>query len=212
MAKKPVTKTSAKKTASSGSTVKKSASSAGAKKTVKSKLVPSKKTKSAAGAKKTGKVVVKKPLTDKEREQREANVIANSEKKKKPVIAKRPKKSSTPKQTSSLLDSIVEGMKERKGKNIMVMDLQGIESRVTDYFVICDADSNTHVNSIADSVEETVEKMTREKPYHTEGSQNGEWVLIDYINIVAHVFLRETREHYNIEGLWGDAEITLINN
>lgn len=94
----------------------------------------------------------------------------------------------------------------------MILNLQGIENRVTDYFVICDADSNTHVNSIADSVEETVEKMTGEKAYHTEGSQNGEWVLIDYINIVAHVFLRETREHYNIEGLWGDAEITLVND
>ena len=94
----------------------------------------------------------------------------------------------------------------------MILNLQGIENRVTDYFVICDAESSTHVNSIADSVEEIVEKLTSEKPYHTEGSQNGEWVLIDYINIVAHVFLRETREHYNIEGLWGDAEITVINN
>lgn len=154
---------------------------------------------------------VKKPLTDKERELREANLIANSEKKKKPAT-RRPKKTSTPKQTSGLLDAIVEGMKERKAKNIMILNLQGIENRVTDYFVICDADSNTHVNSIADSVEETVEKMTGEKAYHTEGSQNGEWVLIDYINIVAHVFLRETREHYNIEGLWGDAEITLVND
>lgn len=201
MAKKPVTKTQAKKTTSASSSSKKSA----AKKTVRS-----------ASAKKTGarsakKVSVKKPLTDKERELREANLIANSEKKKKPA-ARRPKKTSTLKQTSGLLDAIVEGMKERKAKNIMILNLQGIENRVTDYFVICDADSNTHVNSIADSVEETVEKMTNEKAYHTEGSQNGEWILIDYINIVAHVFLRETREHYNIEGLWGDAEITLVND
>lgn len=201
MAKKPVTKTQAKKTTSASSSPKKSA----AKKTVKS-----------ASAKKTvarsaKKVSVKKPLTDKERELREANLIANSENKKKPAT-RRPKKTSTPKQTTGLLDAIVEGMKERKAKNIMILNLQGIENRVTDYFVICDADSNTHVNSIADSVEETVEKMTGEKAYHTEGSQNGEWVLIDYINIVAHVFLRETREHYNIEGLWGDAEITLVND
>jgi len=204
MAKKPVTKTSttggAKKTASTSSAGKKSA----AKKTVKSKLAVN----SKRAVKKTGK----KPLTDKEREQREANVIANSEKKKKTSAARRPKKTSTPKQTSTLLDAIIEGMQERKAKNIMVMNLQGIENRVTDYFVICDADSNTHVNSIADSIEETVEKLTHEKAYHSEGSQNGEWILIDYINIVAHVFLRETREHYNIEGLWGDAEITLINN
>lgn len=200
MAKKALTKTSAKKTIKSP-----------AKKTIKSGLTKTKKTVSKSAGSSVKKTVVKKPLSDKERELREANVIANSEKKKKPVT-RRPKKTSTPKQTSGLLDSIIEGMKERKAKNIMVMDLQGIENRVTDYFVICDADSNTHVNSIADSVEETVEKMTKEKAYHTEGSQNGEWILVDYINIVAHVFLRETREHYNIEGLWGDAEITLIND
>jgi len=216
MAKKPVTKLPAKKSASKSSTTKKLA----VKKTSSVKSAIGKKSKTAAvkkvpiaiGTKKTGKTVVKKPLTDKERELREANVIANLENKKKIVTGKRPKKSSTPKQTSGLLDSIVEGMKERKAKNITILDLQGIENRVTDYFVICDADSNTHVNSISDSVEDTVEKMTGEKPYHSEGRQNGEWVLIDYINIVAHVFLRETREFYNIEGLWGDAEITVINN
>jgi ribosome-associated protein len=195
MAKKPVKKTTAKKTIKSA-----------IKKTVKTGASSAKK----AAAKK-GKVPAKRTLTDKEREQREANAIANSEKKKKPA-ARRPKKSSSPKETSSLLDAIVEGMRERKAKNIMILNLQGIENRVTDYFVICDADSNTHVNSIADSVEEMVEKKTKEKAYHSEGSQNGEWVLIDYINIVAHVFLRETREHYNIEGLWGDAEMTLIND
>ncbi len=205
MAKKPLTKSPAKKTSSTGVSSKKSA----AKKTVRSSSAKKTTGKTVKGPAK--KVISKKPLTDKERELREANVIANSEKKKKPA-SRRPKKSSTPKQTSGLLDAIVEGMKERKAKNIMILNLQGIENRVTDYFVICDADSNTHVNSIADSVEETVEKMTHEKAYHSEGSQNGEWVLIDYINIVAHIFLRETREHYNIEGLWGDAEITLVND
>ena len=212
MAKKPVTKSPAKKSASKSSPTKKSA----VKKTSSVKSVIGKKSKTGpvkkVAAKKTGKVVVKKPLTDKERELREANVIANLENKKKTVTGKRPKKTSTPKQTSGLLDSIVEGMRERKAKNITILNLEGIENRVTDYFVICDADSNTHVNSISDSVEDTVEKMTTEKPYHTEGRQNGEWVLIDYINIVAHVFLRESREFYNIEGLWGDAEITVITN
>lgn len=206
MAKKPVSKPSIKKP------IKKAVSAGTAiKKTAKSKSA-SKPTGAKKAGSRTGKIPVKKVLTDKEREFREANVIANSEKKKKPSTAKRPKKSSTAKQTSGLLDAIVEGMQERKAKNIMIMNLQGIENRVTDYFVICDADSNTHVNSIADSVEETVEKLAKERAYHSEGSQNGEWVLIDYINIVAHIFLRETREHYNIEGLWGDAEITLVNN
>jgi ribosome-associated protein len=189
MAKIPVKKTSVKK-----------ATKPAVKKTVKK-----------AAPKKAAKKSAKKELTDKERAFREANLIANSEKKKK-VIGKRPKKTSSPQQTTSLLDAVIEGMQERKAKNITVLNLQGIENRVTDYFVICDADSNTHVNSIADSIEDTVEKMTKEKAYHSEGHQNGEWILIDYINIVVHVFLRETREHYNIEGLWGDAEITTIED
>ncbi len=194
MAKTPVKKAAAKKTVK-----------AAAKKVVKSKSVSAKKT--------IKKVPVKKALTDKERAFREANVIANLENKKKTTTTtKRPKKTSTPKQTSSLLDAVVEGMQEKKGKHITILNLQGIENRVTDYFVICDADSNTHVNSIADSVEEIVEKLTSEKMYHSEGHQNGEWILIDYINVVVHVFLREVREHYNIEGLWGDAEITNIND
>lgn len=195
MAKKPIKKSAAKKT------IKKAV-----KKSVKSKLAPTKKSTA-----KSGGLKAKKPISDKERELREANLIANTENKKK-TLAKRPKKTSTQKETSSLLDAIVEGMRERKAKNIAILNLAGIENRVTDYFVICDADSNTHVNSIADSVLETVEKMTSERAYHSEGHQNGEWILIDYINIVAHVFLRETREHYNIEGLWGDAEITHIKN
>lgn len=197
MAKKPIKKSAAKKT------VKKAV-----KKTIKSKLGSLKKSPAKAGS----GLKTKKPLTDKERELREANVIANSENKKKPSTAKRPKKVSTQKETSNLLDAIVEGMQERKAKNITILNLQGLENRVTDYFVICDADSNTHVNSIAESVEEMVEKLTKEKPYHSEGYQNGEWILVDYINMVAHIFLKETRNHYNIEGLWGDAEITEIKN
>jgi len=168
--------------------------------------------KSSGNSKSSGKTAgSKKVISDKEREQRAANLIANSEKKKKPATRK-PKKNSDERQTKGLVDAIVDGMQERKAKNIMVLDLRHIENRVTDFFVICDADSNTHVGSIADSIEEVVEKTANEKAYHIEGTQNGEWILVDYINVVAHVFLRETREHYNIEGLWGDAEITLVND
>jgi ribosome-associated protein len=159
-------------------------------------------------AKKTG---VRKVISDKEREVRAANLLANTEKKKKPT-SRRPKKISTPAQTSTLLDAIIEGMSEKKAKNITVLNLSGIENRVTDYFVICDADSRIHVNSIAESVEETVEKRNGEKVYHSEGQHNSEWILLDYINIVAHVFLREAREHYNLEALWGDAEITVVTD
>ncbi|MBK7309738.1 MAG: ribosome silencing factor [Sphingobacteriaceae bacterium] len=154
------------------------------------------------------KVLVKTKASDKEKDEKKANAIVNSEKKK---IAKKRVKVTTSKETNGLLDSIIDGMQERKAKNITVLDLQNIENRIADFFVICDADSGTHVNAIADSVEEIVLKKTGERPYHSEGQQNGEWILIDYINIVAHVFLKETREYYNIEGLWGDAEIRTIN-
>ena len=99
-------------------------------------------------------------------------------------------------------------MQEKKAKNITIINLSKLDNRVADYFVICDADSNTHVNAIADTMEESVIKKTNEKPYHSEGQQNAEWILVDYVNIVAHIFLRDTREFYNIEGLWADGEIT----
>lgn len=144
---------------------------------------------------------------------KEANRIANSEKKRKVTSsAKRPKKNSTKEQTTSLLDAVVAGMQDKKAKNITIINLAGLENRVCDYFVICDADSTTHVNAIADSLEEMVLKKTGEKPYHAEGYQNAEWILIDYVNIVAHVFMRETREFYNIEGLWADGDITYIKD
>ena len=103
-------------------------------------------------------------------------------------------------------------MKNKKAKNITVINISELEHRVADYFVICDADSNTHVNAISNEIEETVVKATKEKPFRSEGQQNSEWILIDYVNIVAHVFLRETREYYNIEGLWADGEVTHIED
>lgn len=180
-----------------------------AKKTTSKKAAPAKK----AAPKKAAKKTVKKPLSEKELMLKEANRIANSEKKRKVTSnAKRPKKSSTKEQTTSLLDAVVAGMQDKKAKNITIINLNGLENRVCDYFVICDADSTTHVNAIADSLEEMVIKKTGEKPYHAEGYQNAEWILIDYVNIVAHVFMRETREFYNIEGLWADGEVTYIKD
>lgn len=174
------------------------------------KATPTKKAAPKKAAKKSpAKKVVKVPLSEKELAQKEANRIANTEKKKKVgSTTKRPKKNATIEQTSSLLDAIVDGMQEKKAKNITIINLSKLENRVADYFVICDADSNTHVNAIADSLEDMVVKKTNEKPYHSEGHQNAEWILVDYVNIVAHIFLRETREFYNIEGLWADGEIT----
>lgn len=204
MAKKIIKKAPAKKAAKKIISLAKGKPKKGAAK----KASPKKVTESKAKTKVAVKETAKSKLTEKQLLQREANHIANSEKKK---TTKKRVKSSTKKQTNGLLDSVVDGMQERKAKNIVVLDLSKIENRVADYFVICDADSNTHVNAIAESVEETVAKQVGEIPYHTEGHQNGEWIIIDYINIVAHVFMKEIREYYNIEGLWGDAEIKNID-
>lgn len=109
-----------------------------------------------------------------------------------------------------LVDAAVEGVLEVKGKNIAVLDLQSIHNRVCDYYIICQADSSTQVNAIAGSVEEMVKKRIGERPYHTEGFQNSEWILVDYVNVVVHVFQSHIREFYNLEALWADAEITKI--
>jgi ribosome-associated protein len=113
-------------------------------------------------------------------------------------------------QFSPLVDSIIEGMDDRKAEKITVLDLSDIENSVCDYFVICEGNSNTQVDAIASSVEEKVRQKTGEKPWHVEGQDLAEWVLVDYVDTVAHVFQRSTREFYDLEGLWGDAKITEI--
>lgn len=112
--------------------------------------------------------------------------------------------------SKKLIDAVVDGILEIKGKNIAVLDLSTIHNRVCDYYIICQADSGTQVNAIADSVEDMVRKRTGEKPYHSEGFQNSEWILIDYVNVVVHVFQSHIREFYNLEALWADAEVTKI--
>lgn len=109
-----------------------------------------------------------------------------------------------------LVDAAVEGVLEVKGRNICVLDLKNIHNRVCDYYIICQADSSTQVNAIAGSVEEMVKKRIGERPYHTEGFQNSEWILVDYVNVVVHVFQSHIREFYNLEALWADAEVTKI--
>lgn len=117
------------------------------------------------------------------------------------------KKKSREVNSEQLVAEIINGLREKKGKDIVTLDLRNIGSSVTDFFVLCTGDSNTHVNALAGSVEEEVRKAIKDKPWHVEGTSNGEWVLLDYVNVVAHIFQRETREHYNLEGLWADAEL-----
>ncbi|HEX8517369.1 MAG TPA: ribosome silencing factor [Bacteroidia bacterium] len=108
--------------------------------------------------------------------------------------------------TEKLADAVVEGILDIKGKNISVMNLQSIHNRVCDYFIICQADSNTQVNAIAESIQEMVRKTTGDKPYRSEGFENSEWILIDYVTVVVHIFQSHIRDFYNLESLWADAE------
>lgn len=107
-----------------------------------------------------------------------------------------------------LRDAVIESIKEKKGENVVSLDLTSIQESVTDCFVICHADSRTQVKAIADFIQENVSKRTGERPYHVEGLENIEWVLIDYVDVVAHVFLTKMREHYGLEEIWSDALVT----
>jgi len=109
-----------------------------------------------------------------------------------------------------LIAQIIKGIEEVKGNNIDILDLREIDNTVCDYFVICSGTSNTQVNAIVSSVQKIVSKSLKDKPWHVEGSDNAEWVLMDYVSVVVHVFQKHIREYYDIEGLWGDAKTTSI--
>ncbi len=111
-----------------------------------------------------------------------------------------------------LLDSIVKGIFEKKGMNVLKIDLRKLESRITDYFVICHAPSGTQVSAICDSVDDTVRKDAQEKPLHVEGLDNCFWVLLDYGNVIVHIFLEEYRNFYSLESLWADAKIEKLED
>jgi len=110
-------------------------------------------------------------------------------------------------ETEALLNNIVKGIFEKKGYNILKIDLRKLENRITDYFVICHAPSTSQVSALCDSVEDTVRKETGEKPLHIEGLDNCYWVLVDYGNVIVHIFLEEYRNFYSLESLWADARI-----
>ncbi|MEN8928950.1 MAG: ribosome silencing factor [Flavobacteriales bacterium] len=114
--------------------------------------------------------------------------------------------------TKQLVDSIVEGMQDLKAHDIRVVDLKEIPNAITSYFVVCHGESNTQVDSIAKSIEKVTSEQLREKPMHKEGADNSLWILLDYIDVMVHVFYKETRDHYDIEGLWADAKITNIED
>jgi ribosome-associated protein len=114
--------------------------------------------------------------------------------------------------SNDLCQLVVKGMQEKKALDIVVMDLRNVKNAVTDFFVICSGNSDTQVDAVADSVEEEVWKVINANPWHREGKQYKEWILIDYVDVVAHVFKQERREFYDLEQLWGDAIVTHIQD
>jgi|TARA_X000000950_G_scaffold48384_2_gene56206 ribosome-associated protein len=114
--------------------------------------------------------------------------------------------------TDALLSLIIEGIEEVKGEDINILDLRDIDNNVCKYFVVCSGNSNTQVRAISSSVQKVVSKSLREKPWHVEGQETSEWVLMDFVDVVVHIFQKQTRSHYDIESLWGDAKQTLVES
>lgn len=210
MAKKkvaPVKKAAAKKTSVKAKKVAKAPAKKVVIKTAKTsakKVAP----KKAAVKKVATKTVVKKTVAPKKVVAVKKVVSKPTKSIAKPVAKPETKKIKGP--SEILTDAIVEGILEVKGRNISVLNLQDIHNRVCDYFIICQADSNTQVNAIAGSVEVMVKKLTGERPYRKEGFENSEWILVDYVTVVVHIFQTEVRNFYNLESLWADAEVTEI--
>jgi len=114
--------------------------------------------------------------------------------------------------SEKLCKAVVKGMQEKKAADIVVMDLRQVKNAIADFFVICSGNSDKQLDAISDSIDEEVSKSIKENPWHTEGKNNKEWMLLDYITVVAHVFKKDKREFYALEKLWGDAEITEIED
>ncbi len=109
---------------------------------------------------------------------------------------------------SKILTTIIKAIQDKKGENIVSLDLRKIHEAVADFFVICEASTNTQVKAIADSVEQSVKETLGEAPYRHEGQQSAQWILIDYVNVVVHVMQPETRRFYKLEEMWSDAPMT----
>ncbi len=113
--------------------------------------------------------------------------------------------------TDELIAEIIRGIDDVKGEDVQLLDLREIENTVCDYFIICSGNSNTQVKAISGSIQKVVSKSLKDKPWHIEGEVNSEWILMDYVNVVVHVFQKQIREYYDIESLWGDAKTTTIS-
>jgi len=109
--------------------------------------------------------------------------------------------------SEELSQLIVKGMEERKAEDIKVLDLREVKGAISDFFIICSGNSDTQIQAIAESIEKEVKETIREFPWRKEGYTNREWILLDYVSVVAHIFKRDRREFYALEDLWGDAKV-----
>ncbi len=109
-----------------------------------------------------------------------------------------------------VIDQIIEGIQDKKGKEIVIVDMLKLGNSICDYFVICQGNSPTQVSAITDSIEDTVRINCRRKPYAVDGLRNAQWVAMDYGDILVHIFLPDVRKFYDIEHLWADAKLTTI--
>jgi len=109
--------------------------------------------------------------------------------------------------SEELSNQIVEAIQEKKGDKIKVLDLRGLEHAISDFFVVCEAQSKPQVDAIYESIDELVKKNFGEDPVRVEGREEGNWILVDYFDVVAHIFKPEAREFYKLESLWSDAKI-----
>lgn len=126
------------------------------------------------------------------------------------TMAKRIRKDK--KTAQELLNIIIEAADEKKAQNIVALDLTPFETRVCDYFVICSADTTTHIESIVENIQVKTKKEMNDAPFSVEGKQNSYWVILDYVNIVVHVMQTQAREYYELEKLWADAAIVKPKN
>jgi ribosome-associated protein len=117
------------------------------------------------------------------------------------------KKEKSSEVVATLVDAAVKAIQEKKGKDIVSLDLRNVKNAVTDFYIVCHGESNVQVNALARSVEDEIFKALGEDPSHKEGYENAEWILLDYFNVVVHVFNKEKRDFFGIERLWADAEI-----
>jgi len=121
-------------------------------------------------------------------------------------------KKNNPAPSEILSEVVVKGMQEKKASNITVMDLRDVKNAIADFFVICSGNSDTQLDAIAESIDKEVSEKLKQNPWHREGTQNKEWVLLDYVDVVAHIFKPDKRDYFGLENLWGDAEIHKVED